>query len=177
MSHPAETMIGLAGAGENRTHDTHSECPSGSPIVYLHSPIVFHSLIVRSRDPDTICRLSTENATDSTSLAWPRKRRVVAPVARSHRRRVPSQEPDSANWPSDDSTASCTKWECPRRERRGTPYAPSSRVRVHTMSVLSREAERRRSDAGSRGAARAVTQPAWPSRVPRRERVSVMVKR
>lgn len=35
-------------------------------------------------------RLSTEKATDSTSLVWPTKRRVVAPVFRSHRRRVPS---------------------------------------------------------------------------------------
>ena len=29
--------------------------PSGSPMVYLHSPIVFQSLIVLSRAPDTIC--------------------------------------------------------------------------------------------------------------------------
>ena len=54
------------------------------------------------------CRLSTENATDSTSLVWPRKRRVVAPVDRSHRRSVPSQLPLSANWPSELIT---TSWQ------------------------------------------------------------------
>ena len=40
------------------------------------------------------------------------------------------------------------------------------------MTDLSREAERTTSEAGSSGVAMAVTQPAWPSRVPRRERVS-----
>ena len=47
--------MGLVVTGEKRTQDTHSVCPSGSPIVYLHSPSVFHSLIVLSRLPDTIC--------------------------------------------------------------------------------------------------------------------------
>ena len=54
-------------------------------------------MIVLSRLPETIWRLSALNATDSTSLAWPTKRRVVVPCWRSHRRRVPSHEPDSAN--------------------------------------------------------------------------------
>merc|ERR1712132_5683 len=52
-------------------------------MVYLHSPRVFHSLMVLSREPDT-------------------KRRVVRPVFRSHRRRVPYQEPERANWPSEE---------------------------------------------------------------------------
>ena len=47
--------MGLVVTGEKRTQDTHSVCPSGSPIVYLHSPSVFQSLIVLSRLPDTIC--------------------------------------------------------------------------------------------------------------------------
>lgn len=47
--------MGLVVTGEKRTQDTHSVCPSGSPMVYLHSPSVFHSLIVLSRLPDTIC--------------------------------------------------------------------------------------------------------------------------
>ena len=55
LSQPAETMMGLVVTGENRTQDTQSVCPSGSPMVYLHSPIVFHSLIDLSREPDTIC--------------------------------------------------------------------------------------------------------------------------
>merc|ERR1711988_959575 len=66
-------------------------------MVYLHSPRVFHSLMVLSREPDTIWRLSAEKATERTSLSWPTKRRVVRTVLRSHRRRVPSHEPDSAN--------------------------------------------------------------------------------
>ena len=54
-SQPADTMSGLLTTGEKRTQDTHSVWPSGSPMVYLHSPSVFHSLIVLSRAPDTIC--------------------------------------------------------------------------------------------------------------------------
>lgn len=85
-------MSGFVVEGEKRTHETHSVCPS-STIVYLHSPSVFHSLIVLSREADTIWRLSTEKATESTSFLWPMKRRVVVPVVRSHSRSVPSQEP------------------------------------------------------------------------------------
>ena len=48
-------------------------------IVYLQTPNVFQSLIVLSRDPDTICLLSAENATLNTSLVWPTNRRVVLP--------------------------------------------------------------------------------------------------
>jgi len=40
----------------------HSECPS-SLMSNLHSPRVFQSLMVRSRDPETICRLSAEKET------------------------------------------------------------------------------------------------------------------
>ena len=64
-------------------------------------------------------RLSAEKATDSTSLVCPRKRRVVAPVEMSQRRRVPSQEPVRQNWPSEEMTTSCTVWEWPRSARLG----------------------------------------------------------
>lgn len=39
-------------------------------IVYLQIPRVFQSLMVLSREPDTICLLSAENATDKTSAVW-----------------------------------------------------------------------------------------------------------
>jgi len=52
----------------------------GTWMVYLQTPRVFHSLMVLSRDPDTIWRLSAENATLNTSLVWPIKRRVVVPL-------------------------------------------------------------------------------------------------
>merc|ERR1719261_487865 len=110
-------------------------------MVYLHSPRVFQSLMVLSRDPETIWRLSAEKATERTSLSCPTKRRVVRPVFRSHRRRVPSHEPESANWPSDEITTSCTKWECPTSDFFGMPYAWSERVSCHTIIVLSRDAE------------------------------------
>jgi len=55
---------------------------SSTWIVYLHTPSVFHSLMVLSRDPDTIWRLSAENATLNTSFVWPTKRRVVRPLHR-----------------------------------------------------------------------------------------------
>merc|ERR1712070_1147611 len=111
-------------------------------MVYLHSPRVFQSLIVLSREPDKIRRLSAEKATDRTSLSCPTNRRVVSPVLRSHRRRVPSHEPERANWPSEEITTSSTKWPWPRRAFLGYPYFPSSRVSCQTMTVLSREAER-----------------------------------
>merc|ERR1719331_3491971 len=44
-------------------------------MVYLHSPRVFQSLIVLSREPDTIWRLSAEKATERTSLSCPTSRR------------------------------------------------------------------------------------------------------
>ena len=40
-------------------------------MVYLQTPRVFHSLMVLSLDPDTICLLSAEKATLSTSLECP----------------------------------------------------------------------------------------------------------
>ncbi|CAO2605454.1 hypothetical protein LEMLEM_LOCUS12462, partial [Lemmus lemmus] len=52
--------------------------------------------MVLSRDPETICRLSEEKATLSTSLVWPTNRLVVVPVVRSQRHSVPSQEPERA---------------------------------------------------------------------------------
>lgn len=67
MSQPHETMTGFCGFGLNRTQLTQSEWPL-SVMVYLQSPSVFHSLMVRSREPDTIWRLSAEKETDSTSL-------------------------------------------------------------------------------------------------------------
>merc|ERR1719504_88816 len=125
LSQPHVTIIGPIGDGENRTHETHSEWPS-SWMVYLHSPRVFHSFTVLSREPDTIWRLSAEKATDSTSFLWPTKRRAVVPLRMSHRRRVPSHDPESANWPSELMTTSCTMCEWPSRVRCGTPYEFSS---------------------------------------------------
>merc|ERR1712023_389668 len=137
---------------------------------YLHSPRVVHSLMVLSREPDTIWRLSAEKATERTSLSCPTKRRgvrrVVRPVLRSQRRRVPSQEPERANCPSDEITTSWTKWPWPRRAFLGLPYLPSSPVICQTITVLSREADRIISGF-SLVVAMDVTHPACPSRVPR----------
>merc|ERR1712000_576503 len=83
LSQPEETMTGFWGLGLKRTQETHSVWPL-SEMVYLQSPRVFHSLMVRSREPETIW----------TSLLWPTKRRVVVPVASSQRRRVLSHEAD-----------------------------------------------------------------------------------
>jgi hypothetical protein len=71
LSQPAETMTGMTGLGENRTHETHSEWPS-SVMLNLHSPRVFHSLMVRSREAETICRLSAEKETLGAGqhLSW-----------------------------------------------------------------------------------------------------------
>ena len=95
LSQELETMTGFWGLGLKRTQETHSVWPL-SVIVYLQSPSVFHSLMVRSREPETIWRLSAEKETERTSLVWPTKRRVVVPVASSHSLRVLSQEADRA---------------------------------------------------------------------------------
>ena len=95
LSQPALTMTGFCGLGLKRTHDTHSVWPL-SVMVYLQSPRVFHSLIERSREPETIWRLSAEKETDRTSLVWPTKVRVVWPVESSHSRRDLSQELERA---------------------------------------------------------------------------------
>merc|ERR1719272_931835 len=67
-----------------------------STMVYLHSASVFQSLIVLSRLPETIWRLSPENATLKTSFVCPWKVRTQAPVFKSHRRMVRSHEAESA---------------------------------------------------------------------------------
>merc|ERR1719436_979663 len=61
LSQPAETIRGIFADGEKTTTLTQSVCMS-SVMVYLHSAKVFHNLIVLSRLPETICRLSPENA-------------------------------------------------------------------------------------------------------------------
>lgn len=105
LSQPQETMMGLLLFGEKRTQETHSLWLSSwgttqrhvntthntqtwrpseggglTWMVYLHTPNVFHSLMVLSREPDTIWRLSAEKATLNTSLVCPTKRRVVVPL-------------------------------------------------------------------------------------------------
>lgn len=55
LSQPQDTIMGLELLGENLTQDTQSAWPS-SWMVYLHWARVFHSLIVLSREPETICQ-------------------------------------------------------------------------------------------------------------------------
>merc|ERR1719478_893061 len=111
-SQPAETMRGCFAEGEKRTVLIQSVCMS-SVMVYLHSARVFQSLIVLSREPVTICRLSGEKATEFTSFLWPWKVRTVEPVFKSQSRAVLSQEPLSANCPSEEITTSATGSPCP----------------------------------------------------------------
>merc|ERR550517_1168405 len=74
---------GVLVVGENLTQETQSWWPS-SWMVYLHWARVFHSLMVLSLAAETICLLSAEKATESTSLVWSSNLRVVLPVERSH---------------------------------------------------------------------------------------------
>merc|ERR1719305_673577 len=95
LSQPAETMSGCLADGEKRTQLTQSECAS-SVMVYLHSASVFQRRIVLSRDPDTIWRLSAENATVFTSEVWPVNERTDWPTFKSQSRMVLSQDAESA---------------------------------------------------------------------------------
>ena len=113
---------------------------------------VFHNLMVLLREPDTICLLSTENATLSTSLVWPMKRRVVVPMFRSHRRSVPPHDPDSASWPSDESITKSSVYSQNTNQgmKRGficrvafSRYSPAGRLVVHQdRNSLLRDLER-----------------------------------
>ena len=52
--------------GENATDQTESVCPANEPAAV--SPVVaFHTRIVPSSEPETMCWPSGERATDSTS--------------------------------------------------------------------------------------------------------------
>merc|ERR1719198_666905 len=117
LSQPDDTMSGILADGENTTLLTQSVCMSES-MVNLHSANVFHNLMDLSLLPDTICRLSVENATLNTSFSWPLKVRTVLPLFRSHKRIVLSQDPDRANWPSEDNTTLATGSEWPVRALR-----------------------------------------------------------
>ena len=165
----------------------------------LHSPRVFQSLMVRSREAETICRLSAEKETLRTSPVCPTNFRVVNPVFKSQSRRVLSQEEERANWPSEEIETSETKWLCPWRIFLGKPKEFSSRESCQTMTVLSiknvsslfpfhhpsrlrqekdpqdspREAVRIMSGF-SEEVAMAVTQPEWPARVPLNARGSAI---
>merc|ERR1719244_644694 len=129
--------------------------------------------MVLSLAAETICLLSAEKATESTSLVWSSNLRVVLPGDRSHSLRVLSQEPDRAKCPSDDRTPSEMKWECPWSLFWGTPYMPSSLVSFQTMRDLSLEEDRIIS--GYLGLVVIwVTQSLWPLRVPLSCNVSVI---
>ena len=63
-----------------------------------------NTLMVLSLVAETMCLLSEEKATESTSLVWSSNLRVVLPVDRSYSLRVLSQEPDRAKCPSEERT-------------------------------------------------------------------------
>ena len=65
---------------------------------------MFHSLIVLSREPETICRLSAEKETERISFVCPTNLRVVTPLDNSHNRSVLSHDEESAYAPSDEIT-------------------------------------------------------------------------
>jgi hypothetical protein len=75
-SHPALTISGNCTLGEKRTQETHSVCPSESPeIVYLHSPRVFQSRIVPSREPDKIQQEKPVRLGKSIETTLPRRKK------------------------------------------------------------------------------------------------------
>lgn len=95
---------------------THRQGLEVTWMVYLHTPRVFQSLMVLSREPETICRLSAEKATLKTSLVWPTNRRVVAPLGKTPNRIVTDQN----HYSSKDT------WE----------LSPATQVRVDVFNVL-----------------------------------------
>ena len=83
--------------------------------------------------PDTIWRLSGENATDRTSLSCPMKVAIEALVLKSQSLRVLSQLEETAYLPSKERATSSIKWLCPEKDLTAyptywlkSPYASSS---------------------------------------------------
>src|SRR6266571_7503673 len=95
-------------SGENATDQTQSVCPVNGPAAV--SPVVaFHTRIVRSEEPETMCWPSGENATDKTESVCPvSKPATVSPVVAFHTRIVPSEEPETMRWPSGESAMELT---------------------------------------------------------------------
>jgi hypothetical protein len=161
LSQPQETITWFSMFGENLTQLTHSLWPFWlSSKTNLLSPKVFQRMMLLSREPETIWRLSAEKETERTSPLWPMNLLEVVPSFKFQRRRVLSQEAEIANSPSVEITTSWTKWLWPWRDLLATAYL-SSPVNCQTMIVLSREAVRKVS-CWTWEVEIAVTHPEWP---------------
>src|SRR6266702_3641278 len=89
-------------SGENATDLTEDVCPVNGPATF--SPVVFHTRIVRSSEPETMRWPSGENATDLTESGCPvNVPASVSPVVVFHTRSLPSEEPETMRWPSGES--------------------------------------------------------------------------
>ena len=88
--------------------NSQSVCPEKGPATV--SPVMeFHTRIVSSPEPETMCRPSGENATELTGSVCPTKRpAAVSPVVAFHIRIVPSSEAEAMCWPSGDNATDMT---------------------------------------------------------------------
>jgi len=164
LSQPQETITWFSMFGENLTQLTHSLWPFwDSSKTNLLSPKVFQRMMLLSREPETIWRLSAEKETERTSPLWPMNLLEVVPSFKFQRRRVLSQEAEIANSPSVEITTSWTKWLWPWRDLLAIAYL-SSPVNCQTMIVLSREAVRKVS-CWTWEVETAVTHPEWPFKI------------
>jgi hypothetical protein len=70
------------------------------------SPVMaFHTRIVQSCEPETMCWPSGENATNMTQSVCPVKGpATVSPVMAFHTRIALSRKPEMMYWPSDENT-------------------------------------------------------------------------
>ena len=140
-----------------RTHEIQS---SPFSMVSLHSPSVFQTLKVLSREPVMICLLSGEKVTERRSFLWPVRVSTEVPLTKFQSLAVPSHEAVSANWPSTDRQTSSTKWEWPVSLLLG--WANSSAVLTMSQMRMLLSLEPVTSTPFLK--ATEVTQPLWPTR-------------
>src|SRR6266571_4086667 len=87
---------------------------STCPVVSVSPVMAFHTRIVPSKQPETMCWPFGENATDMTESGCPLKGpATVSPVVAFHIRIVPSEEPETMSWPSGENATDPTEPECP----------------------------------------------------------------
>src|SRR6266852_8711792 len=101
-------------------------------VVSVFPIVTFDTRIVRSSEPETMCRPSDENATDQTQPLCPVKGpAAVSPVMACHTRNVPSLEPETMYWPSGENATDQTIPVCPVKG----PAAVSPVMAFHTRIV------------------------------------------
>mmetsp|Transcript_10075 Transcript_10075/g.16990 ORF Transcript_10075/g.16990 Transcript_10075/m.16990 type:complete len:245 (+) Transcript_10075:401-1135(+) len=172
LSQEAVTTMGVLTSWKYLTQETQSWWGFWST-VNLQTPWMFQILTDLSMDPEQICLLSGEKATERTSLVWWMRVFLVVAVLRFQSLMVPSHEEERQNLLSWERSRSEMKWECPFKIFLGAPKLSSfsEALRSQMMRDWSLDPEMRNSlnwpgAYSSSPTFMQVTQPPCPLRYP-----------